>query len=99
MIPCELNPAATKRLRTSAVSPRQKFTSGVKDSGARRYRVNSACSSAGIRRVAFARVGEKCSQSGPNSPNAQSSGIDAVERGRPFGSNAPIISPPAWWRA
>ena len=38
MIPCELNPAATKRFRTSAVSPRQKFTSGVKDSGARRKR-------------------------------------------------------------
>ena len=37
----------------------------------------------------------KCSQSCPNSPNAHSSGIDAVERGRPFGSNAPIINPPA----
>ena len=55
--------------------------------------MNSACSSAGIRRVAFARVGAKCSQSGPNSPNAHSSGIDAVERGRPFGSNAPIDQP------
>ena len=98
MIPCELNPAPTKRPDTSGVSPRQKFTSGVNDSGAQRKRSYVLSRSAGIARSAASRTGAKCSQSGSNSPKAKSAPIPVVSRGFPLGSKAPTTRDPRWWR-
>ena len=93
-MPWLLNPAAIQRPSTSAVSPRQKLASGVKDSGAFRNREKFAVFNAGIRSSANPLMAAKCSQSGSNSPNAKSLASVRGSTGMPSGSNAPTTNEP-----
>ena len=94
-MPCELNPAATKKFFTSGASPTMNALSGVKLSGPFMKCAICACSSAGTSSLAL-RIGRaKCSQSAGSSPNSKSAGSSSSGSGLPSGSNAPTGGFPA----